>query len=409
MTAGARPRNRHAGYNTRFANPYRPGAGHMPPYLAGRESPKAEFRDLLDQDPITRNLILTGVRGVGKSVLLDTLKPIGLEEDWVWVGTDFSESATVTEHTLALRLLTDVSVVTSGIKMTSRPGVGFASPGRDARLSFEALMKIYTETPGLVIDRIKETLEVAAKAVNASGKRGLIFAYDEAQVIEDSASREEFPIQVLLGLFESMQKRGVPVILVLAGLPSLHPKLHAARTYVERMFHVLTLKALTRTDTVDAICKPLDDARCPVRFDDRSVETIWQESAGYPYFVQFICRDVYDMFMQQADARVPRSVPVEAIVQKLDSDFFAGRWERVTSRQRDLLWVTANLEKSFDTVEPTEIVSASKELLPRPFTASRAGQLLSELVAAGVMYTPARGKYAFSVPLFDRFILRQER
>ena len=78
----------------------------MPPHLAGRESERQEFERLLDQTTILENPILTGLRGVGKTVLLDTLKPLAISKRWHWVGTDLSESASVSEQALAIRLLT---------------------------------------------------------------------------------------------------------------------------------------------------------------------------------------------------------------------------------------------------------------------------------------------------------------
>ena len=98
-----------------YKNPFRPGAGHMPPYLAGRKKEEESFRKLLRQDVILSNLVLTGLRGVGKTVLLDTFKPIAISENWLWVGTDLSESTSVTEENIALRLITDLSVVTSSV------------------------------------------------------------------------------------------------------------------------------------------------------------------------------------------------------------------------------------------------------------------------------------------------------
>ena len=81
----------------KFENPYRPGAGHMPPYLAGRHQEYEEFDRLLEQTVILENMVLTGLRGVGKTVLLDTFRPRAIKSGWLWAGTDMSESATVTE------------------------------------------------------------------------------------------------------------------------------------------------------------------------------------------------------------------------------------------------------------------------------------------------------------------------
>ena len=85
-----------------YTNPFRPGAGHMPLYLAGREVEKDEFRKLLEQDVILENLVLTGLRGVGKTVLLDTLKPIAISKGWLWVGTDLTEAASLSEDRIAV-------------------------------------------------------------------------------------------------------------------------------------------------------------------------------------------------------------------------------------------------------------------------------------------------------------------
>lgn len=96
-------------------NPFRPGAGHMPPYLAGRDNETKQFLKLLEQKTILSNMVLTGLRGVGKTVLLDTFKPLALQRKWLWVGTDLSEAASINEDAVAQRLLTDLSVVTAGL------------------------------------------------------------------------------------------------------------------------------------------------------------------------------------------------------------------------------------------------------------------------------------------------------
>src|SRR4030066_384106 len=103
-----------------FKNPFRPGAGHMPPYLAGRNKETDEFRRLLSQETVLENLILTGLRGVGKTVLMESLKPLAFGERWQWVGTDLSEASSISEDNIATRLLTDLSVVTSSVVIATR-------------------------------------------------------------------------------------------------------------------------------------------------------------------------------------------------------------------------------------------------------------------------------------------------
>src|ERR1700730_499167 len=127
-----------------FENPYRPGAGHMPPYLAGRGSETEELKRLLEQQLILNNVVLTGLRGVGKTVLLEKWKPIAISKKWLWVGTDLSESTSVSEKTLVLRLLTDLSVVTSAIVLSQPvPSMDFAPSVREERIGYEKLSRMY--------------------------------------------------------------------------------------------------------------------------------------------------------------------------------------------------------------------------------------------------------------------------
>ena len=116
--------------NVAIRNPFRPVAGHMPPYLAGREHETQEFERLLGQDVILENLVLTGLRGVGKTVLLDTFKPLAIQHGWLWVGTDLSEATSITEERIALRLITDLSVITSSITVAHPGDQGPGIPSR---------------------------------------------------------------------------------------------------------------------------------------------------------------------------------------------------------------------------------------------------------------------------------------
>lgn len=391
-----------------FSNPFRPGAGHRPPYLAGRAPEQGEFEKLLDQDVILENPLLTGLRGVGKTVLLETFKPLAIQRGWIWVGTDLSESASISEEALATRLLADLSVATSTMVIGEATAAGFAPSKDEIHLDFQTLGRIYSGTPGLVADKLKAVLEIAAAAVRREGRRGVVFAYDEAQNLADSDQQEEFPLSLLLDVFQSIQRKEIPFMLALTGLPTLFPKLVEARTFAERMFRVIVLDKLDSEASREAITKPVEDANCPVGFSPESVAMIVDHSGGYPYFIQFICREVYDSFLllQQQGAETPYSVPLDAITLKLDSDFFAGRWARATDRQRDLLWAIASLGRADDEFTVQEVVEASKALA-KPFTSSHVSQMLASLGGAGLIYKNRFGKYSFAVPLFDRFILRQ--
>jgi hypothetical protein len=382
----------------------------MPPYLAGREEEQDEFRRLLRQKIVTENLILTGLRGVGKTVLLETLKPIAVTTGWLWVGTDLSESASISEDALAIRLLTDLAVVGAMIQAPKgQLAIGFGAEPSTATFNYNTLIGLCESTPGLITDKLKKVLETVWASLAQSGKRGIIFAYDEAQTLADHKAKDEYPLSALLDVFQSIQRKGVPFMLALTGLPTLFPKCVEARTFSERMFRVVFLDRLDRSDSRDAITTPIKKKNCPVSFDAESVHHIIDLSGGYPFFIQFICREVFDVFIQQLESESPAGVPVDEIFRKLDSDFFAGRWARATDRQRELLTVAAQVEHAESEFTVQELVEGSQRLLKKPFSSSHVNQMLVSLSHAGLVYKNRHGKYSFAVPLLNKFILRQMR
>ncbi len=394
-----------------YPNPFRPGAGHTPPYLAGRETERQEFEQLLAQDIVFKNLVITGLRGVGKTVLLDSLKPVAMERSWFWVGTDMSESTSVSEASLIVRLITDLSVVTSGISIGPPRTTGFV-PNPEAppqTLDFQTLAQICDATPGLNSDKLRAVLETVWRCVEAVGMRGVVFAYDEAQNLADHRENEEYPLSLLLEVFQSVQRQGMRLLLVLTGLPTLFARLVEARTYAERMFRILSLERLSYRDTAEAILKPIERESPPAAgFNEHNIDAIYRFTLGYPYFIQYVCREVFDLWLQNTAAGEElREIPFTEITRKLDSDFFAGRWARATDRQRDLLGVIARLETSAGEFTVQEIVAKSKEVLEKPFSSSHVNQMLSALCDAGLVYKTRWGKYALAVPLLDGFIRRQ--
>jgi hypothetical protein len=383
----------------------------MPPYLAGRDLEKQEFQRLLSQTLILENLVLTGLRGLGKTVLLETFKPIAISSGWLWAGTDLSESVSISEDNLALRILTDISVVTSSIVISSEETtpIGLVpTPQKiDKTLNFQALLERYNATPGLVADKLKDVLETVWRHLAQSGKRGLVFAYDEAQNLADHSAREQFPLSLLLDVFQSIQRKGIPFMLALTGLPTLFPKLVQARTFAERMFRVVSLDPLSESETTLAISKPTQGHQ--VQFSADSMHLVWSITAGYPYFVQYVCRETYDVWVQSLNSGAsPVAIPSEEILRKLDTDFFAGRWAKATDRQRELLTIIAQLPNCDREFTVQEIIEHPSNLLQeKSFTSSHANQMLSALAEAGLVYKNRHGKYSFAVPLLGQFILRQ--
>jgi len=392
-------------------NPFRPGAGHTPPYLAGRQQEKQAFLKILEQNIILQNFILTGLRGVGKTVLLETFKPEAIQQDWLWVGTDLSESISLNEERIAIRLMADLAPLTSAFAITQElPSVGFRHVPRieQRTLNYETLLGLFQGTPGLVADKLKRVLELAWDCLRTKHVQGVVFAYDEAQNLSDHAADSEFPLSLMLEVFQSLQKKEIPFLLVLVGLPTLFPKLVEARTFAERMFHVEFLNRLSDSESRDAILKPISDNNCPVQLDDTSVQRIIEFSGGYPYFIQFICREVYDTFLLKLGDDMSPSVPVDDIMRKLDNNFFAGRWAHVTDRQRALLTVIANLPGGTEEFTVQEVATHSKKSLEKPFSPSHVNQMLATLSENGLVYKNRHGKYSFAVPLLARFIQRQQ-
>jgi len=396
-----------------YQNPFRPGAGHPPPYLAGREDEKAEFSALLNQSPVMSNLVLTGLRGVGKTVLLETFKPIALKAGWMWAGTDLSETASVSEDNLAIRILADLAPLVSGVVVqeVEHRRLGFRAESEKVaiRLDFDLLRRVYDTTPGLSADKLKAVLELVWSCLTSTACRGIVLAYDEAQNLSDQAEAGQYPLSLLLDVFQSVQKKGLPLLLVLTGLPTLFPKLVETRTFAERMFRVVTLGRLTDAECREAITVPMRKKPGPAVLPEAAIEAVIRQSGGYPYFVQFFCRELFDAYLQQQLAStVDPEITVAQIVRKLDSDFFAGRWNRVTDRQRDLLTVIAQLENCDEEFSVARIVARSRKSGSKPFGSSQVNQILAALGDSGLVYKNRYGRYAFALPLLGEFIRRQE-
>jgi hypothetical protein len=396
-----------------FNNPFRPGAGQPPPFLAGRQHEQKEFDVILRQAPILKNLIITGLRGVGKTVLLETLKPLALQNGWFWAGTDLSETVSVSEKNLAIRILADLSSIVSSftVSETEKKTIGFfaVTEKKEIKLSFDLLMRIYESTPGLNSDKLKNVLELVWNVVKTKAK-GIVLAYDEAQNLTDQAQDKEYPLSVLLEITQYMQRKEIPYLLVLTGLPTLFPNLVEARTYAERMFQLMTLEKLPPQESREAIIKPIEQAKCPVKFSNVAIEQIISYSGGYPYFIQFFCKETYDSYLQQIAVGVAKpAVALSEIVRKLDTDFYAGRWGRISDRQRDLLEVIAKLPQANEEFSVLDIVSKSKEIGGNLFTASHINQLLKLLINLGFIFKNRHGRYSFAVPMLADYINRQKQ
>jgi hypothetical protein len=174
------------------------------------------------------------------------------------------------------------------------------------------------------------------------------------------------------------------------------------------MFRVLFLDRLEEKFANAAFSKPIAAKRSPVHFDATLLTALISESGGYPYFIQFLGREAFDVLRQCPAAMAHKqAVFLPAILRKLDSDFFSDRWSRVTDRQRELLIVISQLPKSDVEFSVQAAEQASRKSHKKPFSASHITQLLATLSEAGLIYKNRHGRYSFAVPLLGAFIRRQ--
>lgn len=396
-------------------NPFRPGAGTKPLYLAGRTNEQRAFAKALSPSNISQNIIITGLRGVGKTVLLDELRPVATQNQWLWAGNDWTEAASVTERDVATRLLVDLTACLSPFVTytESKPAMGFkgVEASEIRPLNYSDLLEIYEKTPGFPSDKLKAVLLHVAEILSNSGIKGIVFAYDEAQILSDKRARDQYPLSLVVDLFSNIQKYelGFQFLLVLSGLPTLITNLNEARTYTERMFHTLMLDRLSEDETREAILKPIQISKSTLTFSDSTITNIVYESKGYPFLVQYICREVFDAWIGKMTVGEAPSVPMQEITAKLDLDFFAPRWNRATDRQQTFMQVIASLENADGEFTIQDVSGASRELLVKPFTPSHGTQMMGHLAEKGLIYRTKRGSYCFAVPLMASFINRQQR
>jgi AAA ATPase domain len=403
-----------------LANPYRPGAGHLPPFLGGRLEEQRHLKRVLHHSSITENILITGLRGYGKTVLLEHMKRMAEPHDWLWVGNDLSESATLTEERLALRILTDLAkAISDRLDRASDD-----ARGPDARLqqrldrvsksdgdavTFDALKQRFEQAPGLTSDRLKAVLLQVMVVAQKAKLSGIVLAYDEAQCLCDHAEHNEFPMSMLIEIVASLQKEGLsPCLLILSGLPHVFDALTATRTYTERMFHVMTLDRLSRSETWDALVNPLSKLMPPLHASHELLSKVVEMSGGYPYLIQFFGRELIEQILENGGTLGADQFPAESTLDRLDAGLFAARWNKTTDRQREFLALVANRPNTNSSdFSANEILKNQTEATS--FDGSSANQILAALVDRGLLYRTRHGRYAFTVPMSEMMIVRRLR
>ena len=286
-------------------------------------------------------------------------------------------------------------------------GFGNKTEKKEIKANFQYLMHIYTSTDGLEIDKLKAVLENVWYIVKDKFK-GIVLAYDEAQILKDQSSDRQYPLSLLLEATQYLQRKQLPYLLVLTGLPTLFPNLVDTRTYAERMFHILHLNRLNPDESKEAIMTPTNFESCPVHFSDIAIKEIISYSGGYPYFIQFLCKETFDSYTLQLQLSILEPVVVlDDIIRKLDTDFYAGRWAKITDAQRGLMIIISQLQNADLEFTVQDITEKSKKISKKPMSSSSINQHLNKLADLGLIYKFRHGKYSFAVPMLSGFINRQ--
>src|ERR1700720_615118 len=295
------PKNDHSGPT----NPFRPGMGLDPPYLADRTAQLARFDQYLTGFPVfPRNVRLTGLRGVGKTVLLQHYAAAAEARGWVVVRRECSEHLQ-TESTFALALVEDCR---SAVEHSSRTLALRQRSSAAARRALDMLGGLTVTLEGVTLavkpptfatgqpampeDRLFQALQLAGEGAAAGHHPGVLFCYDEAQVLSDTPRRRQFPLGIFLASVARAQRLGLAVMLVVCGLPTLTDNLARAKSYSERMFQAEELGQLRPPEDLLAFIRPLELSGR--KFDAEMALAVLQVTGAYAFHIQFVGALLWD-------------------------------------------------------------------------------------------------------------------
>jgi hypothetical protein len=387
------------------ASPYRPGMGLDPPYLGDREPQLRRFRSFLAEPGIPHNIIVTGLRGVGKTVLLNHYSTEAEEDGWLVAEREFSDADT-RPQVFAQLVLTDLFNLTRKLSLSRRVRAAARVAVEHALDLIGSLRVAYGEVElgyhhdrtGHIAHRLDDDLRVAlldlGNLCSPTTHPGVILRYDEFQVVRER--RGDLTLSALLSAVATVQQRAVPVMLILCGLPAVLENLSRSKSYSERMFVVEDLGNLRPPEDWKALVDPAE--RLGRRYEPHVTEAILSETAGYPYFLQ-----IYgDALWKGAPGTVLTSDDLDRIrpglIASLDRGFFEARYLRTSPGERVILHAVARYGESAS-LEGIQHATQKRNNEIQPVIAS--------LIQKGMLYRPSRGHLAFATPLFGAFLLRR--
>lgn len=383
------------------SNPFAPGAGTPPPELAGRD-------DLLNSASLaisrirrglpTKSLLMVGLRGVGKTVLLDRIK-----DDAERAGVATLRVEAPETRSLPAILAPELRLVLLKVSRDAK-AKELAQRGLRALAGFAKSLKVkyqdievgldFDPEPGLADNGDLEhdlhaLLAAVGEAARAAGTAVAIFL-DELQYV-----RAEELAALIMALHRTAQRR-LPVILIGAGLPQLRGRAGRAKSYAERLFDFPEIGPLSAEAAERAVAKPLTDEH--VEITPQALDLIVTETRGYPYFVQEWGKHTWDVADTSPITVEDVKNASEAAIAALDESFFRVRFDRLTPSEKKYLRAMAELGQG-----PHRSGDIAEEL-GREVTSL--GPTRNNLIAKGMIWSPHHGDTAFTVPLFDEFMRR---
>jgi len=381
-------------------NPYTPNAGAQPPALAGREDELAAFDVLLarlQHGATEQSMIITGLRGVGKTVLLGAFRSKAEARGWATVEAEITKDSEFGAKIgqLARRALLQIAprvrwedrarragAVLKSFSLTLRPDGSL-----NAGLDFDAAEGLADS--GDFAEDLTDLLVALGDAARAHNT-GVVFLFDEVQFLGIAE------LEALIAALHKTVQRNLPITLVAAGLPQIPRLAGEAKSYAERLFKFPTIGKLAGSDAAAALVAPA--AALDVAYTDDAVVSIVGYSEGYPYFLQEYGKIVWDEAAASPITAQDVSRTQPLVEETLDGSFFRVRAERTT--ELELAYLRAMAELGPDPQKAADVA----QVLGR--TSEQLAPIRSRLVEKGLLYTPGYGLAAFTVPQFDRYLIR---
>lgn len=383
-------------------NPYSPGAGNPPPELAGRDAIRERIWTALARIRIGRaakSAMLIGLRGVGKTVLLEQARvdaeASGIKTLRVEAPENRSLPAILApELRRALLSLSQSAKAGDLAKRALRALTGFVRAIKVTYQDVQVGLDLDPE-PGLadsgdLESDLQQLLEATGEAARLEGTAVAIFV-DELQYVPEEQ------LAALITALHRVSQRSLPVALVGAGLPQLPGQLGKAKSYAERLFEFAEVGALTLEDAILAIREPAK--REHVDFSDDALEVLFSQTEGYPYFLQEWGKHSWDVAARSPITRDDVERGGKLAIAALDESFFRVRFDRLTPAEQRYLRAMAELGAG-----PHRSGDVAEELNKEVQTVA---PIRSRLIAKGMIWSPKHGDTSFTVPMFDGFMKRR--